>query len=69
MLRPLPQGAQQGLYVLVLRDLQGRQLAAVFDTDEGIRPGAMRDLYEAARWQAVHASQRIDDALEVLKSL
>jgi len=56
-------------YTLVLRDLHGRVLTTVTENDEGIRPDAMRELYETARRQAVHAGERIDDALEVLKSL
>jgi hypothetical protein len=54
---------------LVLRDLHGRVLAWVTENDEGIRTDAIQELYETARWQAVHAGERIDDALEVLNSL
>jgi len=56
-------------YTLVLRDEIGREVARVTDGDEGIRRDDMRELYETARRQAVHAGERIDDALEVLKSL
>jgi hypothetical protein len=56
-------------YTLVLRDLHDRVLATVTENDEGIRPDGMQELYETARWQAVHAGERIDDALEVLNSL
>jgi hypothetical protein len=50
-------------YTLVVRDLHGRVLATVTENDEGIRPDAMQELYETARRQAVHAGERIDDAL------
>jgi hypothetical protein len=55
-------------YALVLRDMHGR-IATVMDSDEGIRPGAMRELYETARWQAVHGGEKINKALEVLNTL
>ena len=55
-------------YALVLRDMHDR-IATVTDSDEGIRPGAMRELYETARWQAVHGGEKINKALEVLQSL
>lgn len=55
-------------YTLALRDMHGR-IATVTDSDEGIRPGAMRELYETARWQAVHGGEKINKALEVLQSL
>jgi hypothetical protein len=55
-------------YTLVLRDMHGT-IATVTDSDEGIRPGAMRELYETARWQAVHGGEKINKALEVLQSL
>ena len=55
-------------YALVLRDMHGR-IATVTDSDQGIRPGAMRELYETARWQAVHGGEKINRALEVLQSL
>ena len=58
----------QERYALVLRDMRGR-IATVADGDEGIRPGAMRELYETARWRAVHGGEKINDALEVLQSL
>jgi len=55
-------------YALVLRDMNGR-IATVTDANEGIHPGAMRELYEAARWQAVHGGEKLSEALEVLQSL
>jgi hypothetical protein len=55
-------------YALVLRDMHGR-ISTVTDSDEGIRPGAMRELYETARWQAVHGGEKINKALEVLNTL
>jgi hypothetical protein len=56
-------------YALVLRDQVGRELARVTESEEGIRRDDLRELYEAARRQAVRASERIDDVLEVLNSL
>jgi hypothetical protein len=47
-------------------------IATVTERDEGsegIRPGAMRELYEMARWQAVHGGEKVNKALEVLRSL
>jgi len=55
-------------YALVLSDMHGR-ISTVTDADDGIRPGAMRELYETARWQAVHGGEKINKALEVLQSL
>ena len=55
-------------YTLELRDMRGR-IATVTKSDEGIDPTALRDLYETARWQAVHGGEKIKKALEVLKSL
>jgi hypothetical protein len=55
-------------YVLVLRDVYGK-IATVTESDDGIRPGAMRDLYETARWQAVHGGEKIKKAIEVLQTL
>jgi hypothetical protein len=55
-------------YTLVLRDMHGT-ITTVTDCDEGIRPDAMRELYEAARWQAVHGGEKINKALEVLAGL
>ena len=56
-------------YVLVLRDEMGREVARVTDNDEGIRRDDIQELFETARRRAVRAGERIDDALEVLKSL
>jgi hypothetical protein len=58
----------QEKYALTLRDMYGR-IATVTDTDDGMRPGAMRDLYETARWRAVHGGEKVNRALEVLQSL
>jgi len=58
----------QERYALVLRDMRGR-IATVTDRDEGIRPGAMRELYETARWRAVHGGEKVNEALEALRSL
>jgi hypothetical protein len=58
-------------YALVLRDMRGR-IATVTDRDEGeggIRSGAMRELFEMARWQAVHGGEKVNKAIEVLQSL
>jgi len=55
-------------YALVLRDMRDI-IATVTDRDEGIRSGAMRELYETVRWQALHGGEKINKALEVLKSL
>ncbi|MGA2741708.1 MAG: hypothetical protein ABSG65_30260 [Bryobacteraceae bacterium] len=55
-------------YALVLRDMHDR-IATVADSDEGIRPGAMRELYETARYQAVHGGEKINKAIEVLQTL
>ncbi|MGO4881389.1 MAG: hypothetical protein ACLP59_11265 [Bryobacteraceae bacterium] len=55
-------------YALVLRDMYGR-IATITDNDEGIRAGAMRELYETARWQAVHGGEKVNKAIEVLQSL
>src|ERR1700691_6313687 len=55
-------------YTLVLRDLHGRVLTTVTENDEGIRPDAMRELYETARPQAVHGSEEISKAIEVLQT-
>ena len=62
-----PSRSQQK-YALVLRDMQGT-IATFTDSDEGIRSGAMRELYETARWQAVHGGEKINKAIEVLNSL
>jgi hypothetical protein len=67
-MRSSGQGTRQA-YALVLRDEVGRQVVRVTDTDEGISASDMRDLYEAARRQAVRADERIEDAIGVLKSL
>lgn len=56
-------------YVLVLRDQMGRELATVTEAEEGITPGALRELYDRARRQALRPGEKIDNALEVLKSL
>lgn len=56
-------------YALVLRDEVGREVARVTDGDEGIRRDDIQELYQMARRQAVRAGERINDALEVLKSL
>jgi hypothetical protein len=58
----------QEKYALVLSDMHGR-ISTVTDDDEGIRSGAMRELYETARWQALHGGEKINKALEVLQSL
>ena len=55
-------------YALVLSDLHGR-ISTVTEDDDGIRAGAMQELYETARWQAVHGGEKINKALEVLQSL
>jgi hypothetical protein len=58
-------------YALILRDMHGI-ITTVTDRDEGsggIRPGAMRELYESARWQAVHGGEKINRAIEVVNSL
>jgi hypothetical protein len=58
-------------YALILRDMHGI-ITTVTDRDEGnegIRPGAMRELYETARWQAVHGGEKINKAIEVVNSL
>jgi hypothetical protein len=58
-------------YTLVLRDMHGR-IATVTERDEGdggVRPGAMRELYETARWRAVHGGEKVNEALEALRSL
>jgi hypothetical protein len=58
-------------YTLVLRDMRGR-IATVTDRDEGeagIRSGAMQELFEMARWQAVHGGEKVNKAIEVLQSL
>jgi len=56
-------------YALVLRDEIGRELARVTELEEGISPEAVRELYESARQQAMRPGERINDALEALKSL
>jgi hypothetical protein len=61
-------GGSPEKYTLVLRDMHER-IATVTDRDEGIRAGAMRELYETVRWQALHGGEKINRALEVLKSL
>jgi hypothetical protein len=55
-------------YVLVLRDMSST-IATLTDSEEGVRPGAMRELYERARWQAVHGGEKVNKAIEVLQSL
>jgi hypothetical protein len=62
----IPRGHEK--YTLVLRDMHDT-IATVTETDEGIRPGAMRELYETARWQAVHGGEKVNKAIEVLQSL
>jgi hypothetical protein len=59
----------QPKYVLVLRDEIGTELAKVTERDEGIHRDDLQELYEIARRQAVRASERIDDVLEVLNEL
>jgi hypothetical protein len=44
-------------------------IATLTDSEEGMRPGAMRELYERARWQAVHGGEKINRAIEVLQTL
>jgi hypothetical protein len=55
-------------YVLILRDMSST-IATLTDSEEGMRPGAMRELYERARWQAVHGGEKINRAIEVLQTL
>jgi hypothetical protein len=55
-------------YVLILRDMSST-IATLTDSEEGVRPGAMRELYERARWQAVHGGEKVNKAIEVLQSL
>jgi hypothetical protein len=55
-------------YVLILRDMSST-IATLTDSEEGMRPGAMRELYETARWQAVHGGEKINKAIEVLQTL
>jgi hypothetical protein len=58
-------------YALILRDMLGR-IATITDKDEGeagIPSGAMRELFEMARWQAVHGGEKINKAIEVLQTL
>jgi hypothetical protein len=64
--RPLSASLEK--YTLALRDMHGT-IATLTDGEEGMRPGAMRELYETARWQAVHGGEKINKALEVLQSL
>jgi hypothetical protein len=56
-------------YALILRDEIGTELAKVTERDEGIRRDDLQELYETAKRQAVRASERIDDVLEVLNKL
>jgi len=67
-MRAMGQGSLQR-YALVLRDEVGREVARVIDGEEGIRRDDIQELYQKARKQAVRAEERIEDALEVLKSL
>jgi hypothetical protein len=66
-MRALGQGVQR--YSLVLRDQIGREVARITDTDDGVRRDDMQTLYEKARWQALRPDEKIDDALEALRTL
>jgi hypothetical protein len=54
---------------LALKDQDGRELTRVQDVDEGISSLDIRELYEAARWQALHVDEKIDSVLGVLSKL
>ncbi|MGA2575920.1 MAG: hypothetical protein ABSH24_07835 [Bryobacteraceae bacterium] len=56
-------------YTLVLRDLHGKVLTTVTENDEGVRPDAMRELYETARREAIRPDEKINKAIEVLQTL
>ena len=66
-MRALGQGIQR--YSLVLRDQIGREVARITETDEGIHRDDMRTLYETARRQALRPDEKIEDALQALRTL
>jgi hypothetical protein len=66
-MRALGQGIQR--YSLVLRDQIGREVARITEADEGIHRDDMRALYETARRQALRPDEKIDDALQALRTL
>jgi hypothetical protein len=56
-------------YTLALKDQDGRELTRVQNVDEGIPSLDIRELYEAARRQALHVDEKIDSLLEALSKL
>lgn len=56
-------------YTLALKDQDGRELTRVQNVDEGILSLDIRELYEAARRQALHVDEKIDSLLEALSKL
>ena len=56
-------------YALVLDDAQGRQLIRVDSEEEGVPLHRPRDLYEAARYQALRVDEKLDRVLGELAKL
>ena len=56
-------------YALALKDQDGRELTRVQDVDEGISSPDIRELYEAARRQALHVDEKIESLLGALSKL
>jgi hypothetical protein len=56
-------------WTLLLKDQDGRALTAVRSTDDGIEPMEIRELYEAARRQALRVDDKIDLVLGELSKL
>ena len=56
-------------YALVLRDHDGRALMSVTSEDDGIAYQEIRELYEAARRQALRVDEKIDAILGELSKL
>ncbi|SRR5712692_9326475 len=56
-------------YALALKDQDGRVLTTITNTDDGVDPQDIRELYETARRQALRVDDKIDQVLGELSKL